>query len=151
VKPFVALSCLFFILISPDAFAYSCSIVATPLNFGAVEGRPGPAQHSMATLTVVCQSDASPVSVNYQILFGDEGAGKRSMTGIHGEAGYQLYTSSSYQQVWGDTADSAISDSYYLAAHTTESRSYTVYARMQPDRSMSTGQYTGMSSVRLMY
>jgi spore coat protein U-like protein len=65
--------------------------------------------------------------------------------------GYQLYTTSSYQQVWGETADSAITDSYYLAAHTTESRSYTVYARIQPDRSMGTGQYAGMSSVRLMY
>ena len=150
-KPFAASSCLFLILISPNALAYSCSIVATPLNFGYVEDRPGHAQHSTATLTVVCQSDASPVSVNYQILFGDGRAGKRSMTGTHGEVCYQLYTTSSYQQVWGDNAESAISDKDYLAAHTTESRSYTVYARIQPGRSMGTGQYAGMSSVYLMY
>ncbi|WP_426140531.1 spore coat protein U domain-containing protein [Pseudomonas sp. DWP3-1-2] len=143
--------CLGIALIGAPAMAYDCSVAATPLNFGMVEGRTGQVTRSTATLTVVCQSGNSAATVSYQLLSDTFSAGDKTMMGGNGEASYQLYTSRSYQQVWGDTSGNAISDSYTLAANTSQTRVYTVYARMQPGLKVGPGQYTGVSTVRLIY
>ncbi|WP_297835367.1 spore coat protein U domain-containing protein, partial [Pseudomonas sp.] len=104
-----------------------------------------------ATLTVVCRSDASAVNVSYQLMTDTAGYGEQGMAGSNGEASYQLYTDGSYRQLWGDTSSSAISDSYALAANSTLSRVYTVYARMQPGRRVGPGQYLAIRGVRLVY
>lgn len=144
------LCCLGIALICSPAMAYQCSVAVTPLSFGMVEGRSGQVTRSTATLTVVCQSD-SAVTVSYQLLSDTFSLNERTMVGGNGAASYQLYTSGSYQQVWGDTAGSAISDSYTLAANTSQTRVYTVYARMQPGLKVGPGQYTSISAVRLIY
>lgn len=141
-------------LCSSAAFAYSCSISATPLNFGLVEGVAERTQQSTATLTVLCQSDTTAASVSYQILLdGPTSSGQRQMASGTSQTQYQLYTSNAYQQVWGSGAGASgtISDSYTLAAHSSASRTYTVYARMQPGRSASPGFYSDVSAVRLVY
>ncbi|WP_439849970.1 spore coat protein U domain-containing protein [Pseudomonas syringae] len=144
------LCCLGIALTCPAAMAYQCSVAATPLSFGMVEGRSGQTSRSSATLTVVCQSDVA-TTVSYQLLSDTVSQSERTMTGGNGGASYQLYTSASYQQVWGDTASSAISDSYTLAANTSQTRVYTVYARMQPGLKVGPGQYVSVSGVRLVY
>lgn len=146
----LTLCCISLALTCSPAMAYQCSVAATPLSFGVVEGRTGLIARTTATLTVVCQSD-SAATVSYQLLSDAYSQGDRSMEGGNGAASYQLYTSASYQQVWGDTPSNAISDSYTLAAHTTQTRVYTVYARMQPGAKAGPGQYTSVSSVRLVY
>ncbi|HEY0286343.1 MAG TPA: spore coat protein U domain-containing protein [Pseudomonas sp.] len=153
-KLIALLATLIIALCSPAAFAYTCSIAATPLNFGVVEGVAQRVQLSTATLTVICQSDASAASVSYQILLDDTSGGvEREMTSATGKTQYQLYTSSTYQQVWGSGGgvSGTISDSYNIAAHSSVSRTYTVYARMQPGRRDGPGFYSDVSGVRLIY
>lgn len=153
-KPFAWPAVLVIVLCSPSALAYTCSIAVSPLNFGVVEGVAERTQLSTATITVVCQSDASAVSVNYQILLeGTTGGAERHMTSATGNTNYQLYTSSTYQQVWGSGGgvSGTISDGYGLAARSSVSRTYTVYARMQPERYDSPGTYSDVNAVRLIY
>lgn len=140
------------LFITGPALAYDCEISATPLNFGAVEGIAGRTQQSTATLTVACRSGNTPASVSYQILMDSpEGDAERRMTAGDHSAGYQLYTSISYQQVWSNTGGGIISDSYSLAANETVSRTYTVYARMKTGREASPGTYMANLAVRLIY
>ncbi|MCQ2999857.1 spore coat U domain-containing protein [Pseudomonas syringae] len=144
------LCCLGITLTCNSAMAYQCSVSATPLSFGMVEGRTGQVARSTATLTVVCQSDVA-ATVSYEILSETYGQNDRTMTGGNGTANYQLYTSATYQRVWGDTASNAISDSYTLAVNTSQTRVYTVYARMLPGVRVGPGQYVAVSGVRLVY
>ena len=133
-----------------SAMAYQCSVSATPLSFGMVEGRTAQVARSTATLTVFCQSDVA-TTVSYQILSDTFSQNERTMTGGNGAANYQLYTSATYQQVWGETASNAILDSYTLAANTSLTRVYTVYARMLPGMRVGPGEYVAVSDVRLVY
>jgi len=150
-KPTACLIGLSIALTCTQTLAYTCSVAATALNFGVVEGRGNQAWRSTATLTVVCQGATSAVDVSYQLFSDGSGSGERSMAGAGGGANYQLYTSADYQRVWGDTAGSAISDSYSLAANSSQTRVYTVYARMLPGRQAAPGAYTALSTVRLVY
>ncbi|HEX8592835.1 MAG TPA: spore coat protein U domain-containing protein [Pseudomonas sp.] len=150
-KIFAPLCCIGSMLICPPTLAYHCSVSATPLSFGRVEGRPGQVTRSTATLTVVCQSDGSAANVSYRLLSDTSSMREKTMLGGNGTASYQLYTSGSYQQVWGDSEGSAISDSYTLPANTSHTRVYTVYARMQPGLRVGPGQYTAISGVLLIY
>ncbi|MHC8285755.1 Csu type fimbrial protein [Pseudomonas sp. XS1P51] len=151
-KPFILSTVI--VLCSPAAYAYNCSIAVTPLSFGLVKGIAERIQLSTATITVICQSDASAASVSYQILLEDAtGSAERQMTSATGQTQYQLYTSSAYQQVWGsgDGVSSTVSDSYSIPAHSSASRTYTIYARMQPGRRDSPGLYRDISGIRLIY
>ena len=140
------------VFITGPALAYDCELSATPLNFGSVEGIAGRTQESTATLTVVCRSGNTPANVSYQILLnGPAGDAQRQMSAGSHVAGYQLYTSGSYQQVWSNTSGRIISDSYSLAANATVSRNYTVYAKMKTDRAASPGTYTANLAVQLIY
>ncbi|MBD1550300.1 spore coat U domain-containing protein [Pseudomonas typographi] len=150
-KPFALF--MLIALCSAKAFAYTCSIAVTPLNFGVVEGVAGRQQQSTSTITVVCQTDASAANVSYEILLDDTtGSANRRMDSADGHTEYQLYTSNTYQQVWGGGGSGGtISDSYSLAAHSSVSRTYTVYARMHPGRTDSPGLYSDVGVVRLVY
>ncbi|WP_213992017.1 spore coat protein U domain-containing protein [Sodalis sp. dw_96] len=138
--------------LSGPALAYDCAISGTPLNFGSVEGIAGRIQQSTATLTVVCRTGNTPANVSYQILMvGPAGDAQRQMSAGEHITGYQLYTSGSYQQVWSNTGDGIISDSYSLGANATVTRNYTVYAKMKTDRAASPGTYTANLAVQLVY
>ncbi len=140
------------IFITGPALAYDCEISATPLNFGSVEGLAGRTQQSTATLTVVCHSGNTPETVGYQILMdGPAGEAQRQMSAGAHNAGFQLYTSGSYQQVWSNTGSGIINDSYGLAANSSVSRNYTVYARMVTGRKDAPGSYTANLAVELIY
>lgn len=139
-------------LLSGPALAYDCAISATPLNFGAVPGIAGQIQQSTATLTVACRSGNAPAEVSYRILMdGPAGEAQRQMAAGGHNTGYQLYTSGSYQQVWSNTGGGIIADSYTLAANTSVSRTYRVYARMKTERDDAPGNYTANLAVQLIY
>ncbi|HEY0209197.1 spore coat protein U domain-containing protein [Acerihabitans sp.] len=145
---FVLLSVLF----AGPALAYDCSIAATPLNFGALAGVDGTTRRSTATLTVVCRGGAAAANVSYRILLdGPAGEGRRQMSAGGHSAGYQLYTSNNYQQVWGNSGGGMITDGYSLEANATVSRTYTVYASMKAGRDDRPGSYSATTVVQLLY
>ncbi|WP_410015975.1 spore coat protein U domain-containing protein [Sodalis sp. C49] len=145
---FVMLCALF----SGPALAYDCSIAATPLSFGALAGVDGATRQTTATLTVVCRTGAAAANVSYRILLdGPAGEGQRQMSAGGHNAGYQLYTSDNYQQVWGNGGGGAITDGYSLAANATVTRTYTVYARMRAGRDDRPGSYIATTLVQLLY
>lgn len=136
----------------PAAQAYECSISATPLVFGEVEGGER-AHSSSATLTVVCHSDASAANIDYRILLDSADATSQRLQGAAGEVVYQLFVSADQRQLWGDGggAGTAISDSVSLAPYSTSTRSYRVYASIRPNRLYRPGNYTSLLDVRLVY
>ncbi|EHD21410.1 MULTISPECIES: spore coat protein U domain-containing protein [Brenneria] len=144
---------LFLLALLPvKALAYSCAIDATALSFGAIEGITGVSQQSTATLTVKCQADTGADStISYQIMIdGAETGEQRQMTDGNNTTNYQLYTSNNYQQIW-DGSSGALTDSYTLTANTSETRTYTVYARMTPSFQDAPGTYIDTRSVSLLY
>lgn len=72
------------------------------------------------------------------------------MTDGNNTTNYQLYTSNNYQQIW-DGSSGALTDSYTLTANTSETRTYTVYARMTPSFQDAPGTYIDTRSVSLLY
>ena len=143
---------LVLMLSTGPALAYDCTLSATPLNFGSIEGVAGQTRQSTATLTVVCRSGNTSADVNYQILMDGQGSGgERQMTVGDHNTGYQLYTSGSYQQVWNNTGSGMVKDSYRIAANDTVSRTYTVYAKMKTARKDPPGAYLANLTVQLVY
>lgn len=144
--------CLFTLLLPVKVLAYSCAISSTALNFGAIEGITGVSQQSTATFTVKCQADTSTDSaISYQIMIdGAETGSQRQMTDGNNTTDYQLYTSGNYQQIW-DSGSGALTDSYTLTANTSETRTYTVYARMNPSFRDAPGTYIDTRTVNLVY
>lgn len=134
------------------AQAYDCSISTTPLVFGQIEGG-GQAQSSSATLTVVCHSDASAATIDYQIILDSEDPTQQRLLGAAGEIAYQLFISSDQRQLWGNPSGTgiAITDSVSLAPYSTSTRNYRVYATTRADRLYRPGSYTGLLDVRLVY
>ncbi|MGC6388847.1 spore coat protein U domain-containing protein [Ewingella sp. S1.OA.A_B6] len=139
-------------LLCAPALAYNCDISATPLNFGSLEGIAGRVRLSTATLTVVCRTGNAPANVNYQILIDNPaGNAEHQMTAGNHNAGYQLYTSESYQEIWSNTGSGIVSDSYSLAANSSVSRTYTIYAKMKIDREDLPGTYIANFTAQLLY
>ncbi|WP_413734590.1 spore coat protein U domain-containing protein [Sodalis sp. RH21] len=152
-KPIAYFACaLLWGLFSTQASAYDCSISATPLNFGAIQGIAGMVQRSTATITVVCSGGASAANVSYRILIdGPAAQAPRQISSGSHSASYQLYTSGDYQQVWGNGGGGVITDSYSLEANAAVTRTYTVYAKMTPSRNDPPGSYIANAMVQLIY
>ncbi|WP_455923448.1 spore coat protein U domain-containing protein [Pseudomonas putida] len=132
--------------LSPVALAYSCSVASTPLMFGSVAGVADQVRSSTASVTVTCEAGASAASVAYGLYM--DGAGDDLRNGS-GTAHYQLYRANGRQPILAGQAFA--SDSYSLAAYASVTRTYTVYARMQPGREGVPGTYQAMNAIRLVY
>jgi len=144
-------SLLFLLLVplSPVAMAYSCSVASTPLMFGSVAGIDGQVRSSTANVTVTCETGASAGSVSYSLYMDNDASASHDLHNGSGTAQYQLYKAGGHELIRGDEAFA--SDSYALAAHATTTRTYTVYARLQPGRAGSPGIYQAVTAVRLVY
>lgn len=142
---------LFWLLLplSHGALAQSCTLAATPLMFGTVAGVAGQVHSSTASVTVTCEAGASAATVSYSLYLDDDGGLSHDLRNGSGTAQYQLSTAAGQQPVLGSQAFA--SDSYTLAAHASISRTYTLYARMQPGRDGAPGVYQAMSAIRLVY
>ena len=135
--------------LSPAALAYSCSVASTPLLFGSVAGIAEQSHASTASVTVTCEAGASAASVGYSLYMDTDGSTSQSLRNGSGTAQYQLYTANGRQPILASQAFA--SASYTLAAHVSASRTYTVYARMQPGRQGSPGTYQAVNAIRLVY
>lgn len=145
------LSLLLCTLSAAPALAYDCTISATPLSFGALAGVAGTTRQTTATITVLCRSNVA-ANVSYRILLdGPPGEAQRQMSAGGHSAGYQLYTSANYQQVWGNSGGGVITDGYSLDANATVTRTYTVYAKMKAGRDDPPGSYIANTVVQLLY
>ncbi len=135
--------------LSPAALAYSCSVASTPLLFGTVAGIADQVRSSTASVTVTCEAGASAASVRYGLYMDNSGSDSHDLRNGSGTAQYQVYTANGRQPVLGDQAFA--SDRYTLAAHASVTRTYTLYARMQPGRQGSPGTYQAVNAIRLVY
>lgn len=143
-------SLLLVLLASSSALASpTCSVSATPLNFGTVQGIAGASERSTATLSVTCRADTA-ANISYSLVY-DAGSGVVSRTLQLGAAqvAYQLYTGGNDSLPWSDSHP--ITDSYSLAAGASVTRTYTVYAKLQPGRQGAPGAYWQVGQVRLIY
>lgn len=135
--------------LSPAALAYSCSVASTPLLFGSVAGIADQVRSSTASVTVTCEAGASAASVGYSLYLDAGGTVGHDLHNGSGTAQYQLYTANGRQPILGSEAFA--SDSYTLAARASTTRTYTVYARLQPGREGTPGTYQAVNAIRLVY
>ncbi|WP_277964945.1 spore coat protein U domain-containing protein [Pseudomonas sp. RIT-To-2] len=135
--------------LSPAALAHTCTVASTPLLFGTVAGVAGQVHSSTANVTVTCEAGATAAMVTYSLYVDDDGGLSHDLHNGSGTAQYRLYTAAGHQPVLGGQAFA--SDSYTLAAHASTSRTYTLYARLQPGRDGAPGVYQAMSAIRLVY
>jgi spore coat protein U-like protein len=139
-----ALSCA-----APVVLAATCSVSATPLSFGLVQGVIGRSSTSTATLSVTCQTRVATL-ISYSLVYAGAGPdNNRTMSNGAGEVAFQLYTSSNSVLPWSSSRP--ISDSYSLAAGASVTRSYRVYARVEPGREGTPGIYADLGQVQLFY
>ncbi|MGF0237127.1 spore coat protein U domain-containing protein [Rhodococcus sp. IEGM1300] len=136
-------------LSSAHVQASNCSVSATPLNFGAVKGLAGKTGVSTATLSVICRTDVA-TTISYSLAYvGAEPGASRALSNGSARVAYQLFVSSTDSMPW--SISYPITDSYALAAGSSVTRTYTVYAKVQPGRDGLPGTYSDIGQVQLIY
>jgi spore coat protein U-like protein len=144
---------------TPVQAASTCALIATPLVFGNYNPTGGPAVQINAIFTVSCLTTTLPLApVNFQISIG-RGSGNspltRAMVGpVGSQLQYNVYTSPSYANVWGDgsSGSTAVSGRVTpLALGIPAIATYTAYGRVPGQQSVRTGVYTDSLLVTIDY
>ncbi|MGC1333198.1 spore coat protein U domain-containing protein [Pseudomonas sp.] len=135
--------------LSPAALAYRCSVASTPLLFGQVAGVADRVQSSTASVTVTCEAGASAASVGYSLYMDSADSTEHALRNGSGTAQYHLFMANGRQPILHGQAFAG--DRYTLAAYTSATRTYTVYARMQAGQAGTPGTYQAMNAIRLLY
>lgn len=139
-----------------EALAQSCTGAANGLAFGTYQPLTGSPSTSTSTVTVTCNPGVVSLLVSYSIQIGTGTGGSfaaRSMSNGGANLGYQIYTSTLYNQVWGDGTGgtSQKSDGYTLGVVLPVIRNYTAYGVIPGGRNVATGIYGDIVAVLITY
>ena len=128
--------------------------VALPLAFGSYN--PGSPKTGSTDISVTATVTGLGITVNVSYAISlDAGAGgsiaNRVLNGPGTPLAYNLYTTDSYQTVWGNNGRS---DSYSLLASvggTSRTRSFTVYGLIPAGQYVAAGSYSNTITVSVVY
>lgn len=156
--------CLFsaFSLIASNAYALSCSVDSSGLDFGAYSHLNSSSNNSTANIIVECSIFLIEYqNVNYSVALGTGLSGSyafRTMSNSISGLNYNLFTDPSHSVVWGDGSGSSvtISDSYVLRdllglGQSSETRQYTVYGSIPSSQNVTAGVYSDTIIVTVTY
>lgn len=125
--------------------APACTVTATDLDFGTINGFLTSNIDSQSTIGVTCVSGTS-----YQVGL-DNGtfynAGTRTMQGPGGQIAYALYRDSGRSLPWGHTLGTDTASGSGNGAQ----QNYTVYGRVPPQTTPSAGTYQDTVTVDVTY
>lgn len=136
----------------------SATVSAAPLPFGNYDPNNSSARDIASSITVTSTAFGVGLltTISYTISL-DQGASgnvtARQMVGGSAATplGYNLFTNSNYDQVWGNDS---VSDGFTVLATvigTQVVRSYAVYGRIPPKQYVSTGAYADTITVTVNY
>lgn len=138
------------------ALLATCTVGATSVAFGAYNPASGTALDSTGTITVNCTTSLGlGLLVSWDILLSTGGSGgyapRRLQSGAN-TLSYNLYNSSAYSSVWGDTTASTVkvSDNATVVIAGI-SKQYTMYGRIPALQNVAAGTYTDTITVTLNY
>lgn len=139
--PFAALA----LLVSAAAYAQSCSVAVTPVNFGNYSPFSASALDSTGKVTVSCSGNAGfSVSLNAG-LHGEGVFGERGLSDGHNILSYQLFTNASHSVAWGDgTGGTSV-------VRMSQSGSLTIYGRITARQVVGAGTYTDTALVTVTF
>ncbi|MFN3235090.1 MAG: spore coat U domain-containing protein [Gammaproteobacteria bacterium] len=159
--PIKILCLILLLLLSNVAFAkydsYDCSVSATPVAFGKYNPF-GSDVDVTGTVSVSCEkyrSGSSKTLVKYTIKLSKGNSGSYSERKLESGSNallYNLYTSGSYNEIWGNgkSGTEVVSDKYYLDGKV-ETKDYTVYGRIPGYQNVPVGSYTDTIKVRVKF
>jgi spore coat protein U-like protein len=140
-----------------DAWALlqSCTVSATPVNFGLYNPLSGTPDIATGTVTVTCTVTLFGLLENWTVALSTGNSGTfsaRLMTNGASSLSYNLYTTAAYSNVWGDGSGSTtlVSGSTPLSVGTTITN-YTVYGRLPARQDSAAGTYMDTIMVTLNY
>ncbi|MBS0288665.1 MAG: spore coat protein U domain-containing protein [Proteobacteria bacterium] len=154
------LICLFAVLSVP-AFASciglncTCSVASQPLVFGNYHVQNGTQTTTTGNVQVTCSALVAGLNVSYNIKLNSGSSGNFSARTLKSGANnlnYNLYTSATYAQVWGDGSGSTVivSDAYILSLLSV-TRNYTVYGKIPALQNVAVGAYSDTITVTVEY
>ena len=136
-----------------DALFATCTTSASGVAFGSYDPTSTSADTTTGTVTVSCTALIS-LLVSYTISLNSGGSGSFATRKMHlvSNLNYNLYTSASLSQVWGDgtAGTGTVSDSYLLGIGTTN-RSYNVYGNLPGSQNVPPGAYGDTIMVTVTY
>jgi spore coat protein U-like protein len=123
----------------------ACTVTATDLDFGTINGFLTGNHDSTSTIQVSCVSGTS-----YKVGLDDGAhysAPDRRMQGPGGYISYALYRDSGRSQLWGDASGANAAS----GTGTGNPQNYTVYGRVPPQTTPSAGTYQDTVTVNVTY
>jgi len=127
----------------------SCSVTASPLNFGSTVGTPITADVDASTTVSATCSINTPY---YVALDAGTGPGAtprlRRMSGPGGTVDYAMYTDPGRSTVWGDGTGGTVKRA---ATGTGRPQTLTVYGRIPAGQSPAAGAYADVVTVTVLF
>ena len=142
-------------LFSAAARAEFCAVAANDLAFGIYDLFSPTPLDSSTTVRVTCLGWFPPgVDYELQLSSGQSGSfNSRAMTNGASQLNYNLYSNASRTTVWGDgtSGSSVITESYNLPPFRVRSIDYSVYGRVFPGQSVTSGTYLDTITVTVIF
>lgn len=129
-----------------DGVGCYCSIAATPVAFGLYDAVTRQQVDSTGTIQVTCGAADAGTRISYELTLSTGGSGNygaRAMASGPNLLGYNLYTKANRKKVWGDGTGGSdiVTDKYKLKVPCCETRSYTIYGRIDGGQNAAPGYY----------
>lgn len=149
----VVLAATSFTAASADAWAMSCSVGATAVNFGIYNPLSGTPDDATGTVTVTCDVLVGVfASWTVALSTGNGSYSPRLLKSGANALSYNLYTSGAHTNVWGDGSGTTtlVSDHATLIVGANVVN-YTVYGHIPAGQDAAAGTYTDTIVVTVNY
>lgn len=131
----------------------ACTASTTPVAFGAYNMLSTTPTTSTGQIQVDCIMLLA-LAGSFEVRLSGGGSGDvnaRAMANGASRLGYNLYTTSAYNQVWGDGTQGAVAVSQGLLGLLASRTTVTVYGRIPAGQNVASGSYTDTIIVTIVY
>lgn len=126
----------------------SCTVSATPVAFGTFNPF-GSTVTSTGTITVACSGGTRNATYTIALSTGNSGSFAQRQTSIAAPyLMYNLYTTSSYTSIWGDSTGGSV---IVTGSDTAATNNYTVYGQLPMPQGVTPNTYTDSITVTVTY
>lgn len=136
----------------PLAFC-TCRVSATGVAFGTYDPFSASPNAATGTVTVNCTFTIA-VTITYEISLSPGNSGsfsERQMTQGASSLAYNIYTSSTQNQVWGDGSGQSQKTTGWIIGVLNHRRAFTIYGRIPAGQNVPSGVYTDTIIATIAY
>ena len=154
----LATAVLLGLVAQPAVAATSCTVAASPVNFGVYDPLLATPDDTTGTITVTCTNRPPPGNVDLVYLLrlsrGLSGTFRpRQMAAGAERLDYNLYLTAARNLIWGDGTEFTlfVPGSMRLTGNRTFTKTHTIYARMPARQDAAIGNYSDTIVVTLEF